>query len=85
MGAKNTKTQNKVLIVGLDNSGKTTLINLLKPAEHRIENITPTVGYSIEKFCYKDVNMVAFDMSGSGRYRNFWKTYRVLVMLWARW
>jgi ADP-ribosylation factor-like protein 6 len=39
-----------VLVVGLDNSGKTTVLNHFKPAETKETNVVPTIGFSVEKF-----------------------------------
>ena len=64
-----------IVVVGLDNSGKTTIINRLKPREAQASNIVPTVGFTVEKFQSKSLQLVAFDMSGQGRYRNMWEHY----------
>jgi len=64
-----------VVVVGLDNSGKTTIINRLKPRETQASNIVPTVGFTVEKFQSKSLQLIAFDMSGQGRYRNMWEHY----------
>jgi len=42
--------QVEILVIGLDNSGKTTILNQLKPPESQSANIIPTVGYSAERF-----------------------------------
>ncbi len=43
------KKEIKIIVVGLDNSGKTTLINWIKPKKNvNMNEITPTVGYTIE-------------------------------------
>ena len=39
-----------VLVVGLDNSGKTTVLNHFKPDEQKHMDIVPTVGFNVEKF-----------------------------------
>ena len=44
------KKECNVLIVGLDNSGKSTLLNHFKPEEQRQGEIVPTVGFNVEKF-----------------------------------
>lgn len=44
------KKECNVLIVGLDNSGKTTLLNHFKPEDQRVGEIVPTVGFNVEKF-----------------------------------
>ena len=64
-----------LLVVGLDNSGKTSIINFLKTSDSRVISVTPTVGFSVENFSAKALNFTAFDMSGQTRYRNLWETY----------
>jgi ADP-ribosylation factor-like protein 6 len=56
--------QADILVLGLDNSGKTTILNQLKPPDAQSSSITPTVGYSVEKFTAANINFSAFDMSG---------------------
>jgi len=46
---KSKKKDASVLCVGLDNSGKTTIINQLKPASLRQLDAAPTVGFQVEK------------------------------------
>ena len=47
MGNLKTK-KSDIIIVGLDNSGKSTMINYLKPKKYAEMEIAATVGYSIE-------------------------------------
>ncbi|XP_056294615.1 ADP-ribosylation factor-like protein 6 isoform X4 [Pseudoliparis swirei] len=44
------KKEVNVLCLGLDNSGKTTIINQLKPSNTQAQEIVPTIGFNIEKF-----------------------------------
>lgn len=74
MGNTN-KKQSKCLVVGLDNSGKSTLINNLKNINDRSNDIYATVGFQIEKFTHNKTNFVMFDMSGQSKYRNLWIHY----------
>lgn len=69
------KRQASVLVVGLDNSGKSTILNHFKPEEQKSIEIVPTIGFSVETFKIKNLNLTAFDMSGQGRYRNLWEHY----------
>lgn len=69
------KKEVNVLVVGLDNSGKTTIINHFKPNEAKNHDIVPTVGFNVERFTSKALAFTAFDMSGQGRYRNLWEHY----------
>uniref|UniRef100_A0A3Q0T0Q7 ADP-ribosylation factor-like protein 6 n=1 Tax=Amphilophus citrinellus TaxID=61819 RepID=A0A3Q0T0Q7_AMPCI len=69
------KKEVNVLCLGLDNSGKTTVINKLKPSNAQVQDIVPTIGFSIEKFKTSSLSFTVFDMSGQGRYRNLWEHY----------
>ena len=69
------KKEVNVIVVGLDNSGKSTILNHFKSPETQTHTIAPTVGFNIEKFQTKSLAFVAFDMSGQGRYRNLWEHY----------
>jgi len=65
----------RILCVGLDNSGKTTIINYLKPKKMAAADIVPTVGFNVEEFEKAGLQFTIFDMSGQGRYRNLWEHY----------
>ncbi|GLG93683.1 hypothetical protein R5R35_012981 [Gryllus longicercus] len=69
------KREVNVLVVGLNNSGKSTVINHFKSEEERSTEIVATVGFNVEKFRNKNVGFTAFDMSGQGRYRDLWEHY----------
>ncbi|XP_037093382.1 ADP-ribosylation factor-like protein 6 [Pollicipes pollicipes] len=69
------KREVNVIVVGLDNSGKTTILNHFKPDLERPADIVPTVGFNVEKFKAQNLSFTAFDMSGQGRYRNLWEHY----------
>lgn len=64
-----------ILCLGLDNSGKTTIINKLKPEQSQSTDIVPTVGFTVEKLTMPGLSFTIFDMSGQGRYRNLWEHY----------
>eukprot|EP00747_Dinoflagellata_sp_TGD_P165279 gnl/TRDRNA2_/TRDRNA2_186354_c0_seq1.p1 gnl/TRDRNA2_/TRDRNA2_186354_c0~~gnl/TRDRNA2_/TRDRNA2_186354_c0_seq1.p1 ORF type:complete len:188 (+),score=52.86 gnl/TRDRNA2_/TRDRNA2_186354_c0_seq1:128-691(+) len=73
-GGLTAKRKVRIVVVGLDNSGKTTILNALKPKKASLETV-PTVGYATEEFAKYGVNFCAFDMSGQSRYRNLWEHY----------
>lgn len=63
-----------LLIVGLDNSGKTSIVKYMRPADTKMTTIAPTVGFTVEKFTAKGLNFTTFDMSGnlfSIRFKHF--------------
>ncbi|XP_052898599.1 ADP-ribosylation factor-like protein 6 isoform X1 [Anopheles moucheti] len=70
------KEQINILVVGLNNSGKSTIVNHFKNPNERTSIVVPTVGFSVERFESKYDNGVfftAFDMSGATRYRSLWE------------
>lgn len=69
------KKEARILVIGLDNSGKTTILNKIKPPEAQHHDIVPTIGFSVEKINTKGISLTCFDMSGQGRYRNLWSHY----------
>ncbi|CAF1041774.1 unnamed protein product [Adineta steineri] len=69
------KREVNVLVVGLDNSGKSSLLNYLRPRETQTDFIAPTVGFNLEHFVCKGLSFTAFDMSGQSRYRTLWGNY----------
>jgi ADP-ribosylation factor-like protein 6 len=77
MGGFGSKKQSSVIIVGLDNCGKSTIVDRLKPEKKRAAELVPTVGLKVEKFRHGKVDFTMYDMSGQGRYRQLWeKQYR---------
>lgn len=73
------KQDARVLVVGLDNSGKTTIINSLNPSKSTSAEVVPTVGFQVEEFTKSNVNLTVFDMSGQSRYRSLWEHYYLEV------
>eukprot|EP01038_Epipyxis_sp_PR26KG_P004769 gene4769-6690_t len=69
------KREARILVIGLDNSGKTTLIYHLKPKKATTFEVTPTVGFQVEEFSKNNINFTVYDMSGQGRYRSLWEHY----------
>ncbi|CAM9276451.1 unnamed protein product [Phaeothamnion confervicola] len=65
----------RILVIGLDNSGKTTLIHHVKPKKAETFEVTPTVGFQMEEFEKNRLRFTIFDMSGQSRYRTLWEHY----------
>ena len=64
-----------IIVVGLDNSGKTTLINHLRPKKSQAHEVAPTVGFNCESFSKHNLKFSVFDMSGQSKYRSLWENY----------
>ncbi|ESL07115.1 ADP-ribosylation factor [Trypanosoma rangeli SC58] len=69
------KTKLNIITCGLDNSGKTSIINRLKPASVQTEHITATIGYSVDVLERGDVRFTVFDMGGAKKFRGLWESY----------
>ncbi|CAI5446039.1 unnamed protein product [Caenorhabditis angaria] len=69
------KKQVNIIVVGLDNSGKSTFLNHLRPVDQRSSQIVPTVGFSMSNFSTGNLTFNAFDMAGQGKYRSMWESY----------
>lgn len=67
-----------VVIVGLDNAGKSTIINAIKMGKESTadrEEVAPTVGFRVETLSRSSLNITVFDMSGQDKYRNLWEKH----------
>jgi len=66
-----------VIVLGLDNAGKSTVINFLRASRNGEvpEETVPTIGFRMETFTQKNVSFTAYDMSGQGKYRNLWEKH----------
>lgn len=62
----------KILIMGLDNAGKTTV--LTKYLRINIE-VAPTFGYKIYSKSIRDSNITILDIGGQSTFRRFWTNY----------
>ena len=73
------RPQCKVLLVGLDNAGKTTIMNQVMPEEKRYREIVPTTGLRLEQFSIStdglNADFTVMDMSGASTHRDFWPAY----------
>ncbi len=63
----------RILMVGLDAAGKTTILYQLKMGE-TIKTI-PTIGFNVETVDYKGVHFTVWDVGGQDKIRVLWKHY----------
>ncbi len=76
----------RCLILGLDNSGKSTIVNKLLPKdEQNNDGIMPTVGFQIHSLMIKDVTISLWDIGGQRTLRPFWDNYfdKTQAMIWC--
>jgi ADP-ribosylation factor protein 1 len=63
----------RILLIGLDNAGKTTVLYRLKLGETL--TTIPTIGFNVETVEYKNISFTMFDVGGQDRIRALWKHY----------
>eukprot|EP01084_Bolivina_argentea_P183966 317382_1 len=67
------KMEYRILMVGLDAAGKTTILYKLKLAE--VVTTIPTIGFNVETVEYKNINFTVWDVGGQDKIRPLWKHY----------
>ncbi|KAJ3284488.1 ubiquitinyl hydrolase 1, partial [Borealophlyctis nickersoniae] len=77
------KREYRVLIGGLDASGKTTILYRLKLGE--VVTTIPTIGFNVESVTYKNIEWVAWDVGGCDKIRPLWRHYtqNLRAMIWV--
>lgn len=64
----------RILILGLDNSGKTTILYKLHSPDRMVSNI-PTIGFNVEQITVKNLNFQVWDLGGQTNIRPYWRCY----------
>ncbi|PRP76099.1 ADP-ribosylation factor family [Planoprotostelium fungivorum] len=70
---KKSDRQVRILLLGLDNAGKTTILKRLSDEE--IDNITPTQGFNIKSVLYEGFKLNVWDIGGQKTIRPYWRNY----------
>ena len=63
----------RVLILGLDNAGKTTIVKKLNG--ENIDTISPTLGFNISGLVHRDYKLNLWDIGGQSSIRAYWRNY----------
>merc|ERR1712127_1164199 len=63
----------RILVLGLDNSGKTTILKAL--SEEDISTIMPTQGFNIKSLTQDGFKLNVWDIGGQKAIRPYWKNY----------
>ncbi|XP_067861382.1 ADP-ribosylation factor 5 [Heptranchias perlo] len=67
------KQQMRILMVGLDAAGKTTILYKLKLGE--IVTTIPTIGFNVETVEFKNICFTVWDVGGQDKIRPLWRHY----------
>ena len=63
----------RILMVGLDSAGKTTILYKLKLGE--VVTTIPTIGFNVETVEYKNITFTVWDVGGQDKIRPLWRHY----------
>ena len=67
------KKEVRILMVGLDAAGKTTVLYKLKLGE--LVTTIPTIGFNVETVQYKNIHFTVWDVGGQDKIRPLWRHY----------
>lgn len=63
----------RILMVGLDNAGKTTIVKRINGED--ASGISPTLGFIIKTMQYKSFRLNIWDVGGQKTLRSYWRNY----------
>ncbi|CAK9292054.1 unnamed protein product [Gordionus sp. m RMFG-2023] len=63
----------RILILGLDGAGKTTILYKLQVGE--VVMTIPTIGFNVEQVVYKNIKFQVWDLGGQTSIRPYWRCY----------
>ena len=66
-------TPARIVMLGLDNAGKTTILYKLKLGE--VVTSIPTIGFNVETVVYKHIEFTVWDVGGQTAIRPLWQHY----------
>jgi small GTP-binding protein len=67
------KKDMRILMLGLDGAGKTTILYKLKLGE--VVSSVPTIGFNVDTVEYKNINFTVWDIGGQTSIRLLWRHY----------
>merc|ERR1711912_90275 len=70
---KRSETEVRILMLGLDNSGKTSILKRL--SDEDISTIMPTQGFNIKSLLHEGFKLNVWDIGGQKTIRPYWKNY----------
>merc|ERR1711907_371878 len=68
------KQEMEITLVGLQNAGKSTLVNVIATGSYD-DNMIPTVGFNMRKVTRGKVTIKLWDLGGQPRFRSMWERY----------
>jgi len=77
---KKNDNEARVLVLGLDNAGKTTILKKL--SDEDIKHIAPTQGFNIKSLMQDEFKLNVWDIGGQKSIRPYWRNYFDQVDSW---
>ncbi|GLB33309.1 putative GTP-binding protein [Lyophyllum shimeji] len=71
--ARRKEKEMRILFLGLDNAGKTTILKKLNGED--IKSISPTLGFNIKTFTHGKYTLNIWDVGGQRTLRPYWRNY----------
>jgi len=65
--------EKRILMLGIDGAGKTTILYKLKMGENI--NTVPTIGFNVESLQFRNIKFTVWDVGGQDRIRKLWRHY----------
>ncbi|KAG8829531.1 hypothetical protein FRC17_006453 [Serendipita sp. 399] len=69
----------RIIMLGLDAAGKTTILYKLKLGE--VVTTIPTIGFNVESVEYKRVTFTVWDVGGQHRIRPLWRHWAIIYVI----
>lgn len=63
----------RILVLGLDNAGKTTILYRFQMGE--VVSTIPTIGFNVETVQYNNIKFQVWDLGGQTSIRPYWRCY----------
>mmetsp|Transcript_76966 Transcript_76966/g.146488 ORF Transcript_76966/g.146488 Transcript_76966/m.146488 type:complete len:188 (-) Transcript_76966:213-776(-) len=70
---KKTEKESRILLLGLDNAGKTTILKKL--SEEDISHVMPTQGFNVKSLVHEGFKLNVWDIGGQKTIRPYWSNY----------
>ncbi|KAL7268660.1 ADP-ribosylation factor-like protein 2 [Rhizina undulata] len=73
----------RVLMLGLDNAGKTTIVKHIMNED--VNTVSPTLGFIIKTIDYQGYKLNIWDVGGQKTLRSYWRNYfeKTDVLIWV--
>ncbi|MCJ1482909.1 hypothetical protein MMC06_003075 [Schaereria dolodes] len=73
----------RILMLGLDNAGKTTIVKRIMNED--VNTVTPTLGFIIKTIDYEGYKLNIWDVGGQKTLRSYWRNYfeKTDALIWV--